>query len=146
MSDNLKDFYQEIILEHSKSPRNFKEMQSPSCCGNGHNASCGDKLKVCLKLNEKKEVDDISFSGIGCAISLASASLMTEAILHKSFDEANKIFQNFHSMLTKECSFECKNMQEEKLKVFCSLKDYPSRVKCATLPWHAMIQAFEEKK
>ncbi len=142
---DIKHLYQEIILEHSRCPRNFKEMDRPTNCANGHNALCGDKLKVCLKLDENQIIKDISFKGAGCAICIASASLMTEAVLGKTLAEAKKIFDHFHSMITSNCDFECLNQTEQKLKALSGVKNYPLRVKCATLAWHTLLLAFQDK-
>ncbi|OGN61650.1 MAG: SUF system NifU family Fe-S cluster assembly protein [Chlamydiae bacterium RIFCSPHIGHO2_12_FULL_27_8] len=141
--EEFKELYQEIILEHSKCPRNFKEMEKPSSCANGHNSMCGDKLIVYLKLDPNKKIIDVSFKGVGCAICIASASLMTEAVLNKSFLETKAIFEKFHNMLTKDCNFECLSISEEKLLALSGVKKYPVRVKCATLAWHTLIEALK---
>ena len=143
MKDDIKELYQEIILEHSRCPRNFKEMDRPSSCARGHNAMCGDKLIVYLKLDKDQIIKDISFKGTGCAICIASASLMTEAVLGKTFIETKKIFEYFHKMVTNDCNFECLNLTEQKLAALSGVKNYPTRVKCATLAWHALMLAFE---
>ena len=143
---DIKELYQEIILEHSRCPRNFKEMERPTNCANGHNAMCGDTLRVCLKLDDKEIIKDISFKGVGCAICIASASLMTEAVLGKTLKEAKKIFDHFHSMVTSDCNFECLNLSEQKLKALSGVKKYPMRVKCATLAWHTLLLAFKDKQ
>jgi len=145
MEDNIKELYKEIILEHSKCPRNFKEMEKPTNCARGHNAMCGDKLIVCLKLDNNEIIKDISFKGTGCAICIASASLMTEAVSGKTLKEAKKVFQYFHDMITKECNLECLNITEQKLAALSGVKNYPTRVKCATLAWHTLLLAFQNK-
>ena len=145
MNEELKELYQEIILEHSRCPRNFKDMDRPTNCARGHNAMCGDKLIVYLKLDKNQIIKDISFKGTGCAICIASASLMTEAVLGKTFLEAKKIFDYFHSMVTKDCNLECLNVTEKKLQALSGVKNYPTRVKCATLAWHALMQAFQQE-
>ncbi|NGX28155.1 MAG: Zinc-dependent sulfurtransferase SufU [Candidatus Anoxychlamydiales bacterium] len=145
MKEDIKELYQEIILEHSRCPRNFKEMERPTTCAKGHNAMCGDKLIVYLKLNKAQIIKDISFKGTGCAICIASASLMTEAVLGKTLAEAKKMFEYFHSMVTDDCNFECLNLTEQKLAALSGVKNYPTRVKCATLAWHAMMLAFQNK-
>lgn len=145
MRDNIKELYQEIILEHSRCPRNFKKMDRPTSCANGHNTMCGDKLTVFLKLDKDEIIKDISFKGAGCAICIASASLMTEAVLGKTLKEAKKIFDHFHTMVTSDCNFECLNLTEKKLKALSGVKKYPLRVKCATLAWHTLLLAFQNK-
>lgn len=143
MSVEFDDLYQEVILDHSKNPRNFREMENPDKVIDGFNPLCGDKIKLFLKVNDGI-VSDISFQGIGCAISTASASLLTESLKGKSVKEAELIFAEFHQLVTdhpKE-KLDCDCLG--KLVVFEGLKDYPMRVKCATLCWHALQAAIKD--
>ena len=135
----IDDLYQEIILDHSKKPRNFGHLESPSAHADGFNPLCGDKLSLELRL-EGDVVKDARFVGAGCAISVASASLMTETLKGKTRAEAEKIFDRFHQLLTSDA------VQTEdlgKLAVFSGVREYPTRVKCATLAWHTLKAALE---
>jgi len=142
MSD-LRDLYQQQILDHNKQPRNFRRMADPSGQAEGHNRSCGDQLTVFLKLRENV-IEDISFDGKGCAISKASASMMTAALKGKSVEEVHAIFESFHEMVASEEELEEAELEElGKLAVFSGVRAYPSRVKCASLAWHTMHAALE---
>jgi nitrogen fixation NifU-like protein len=133
----VHDLYQEVILDHSKRPRNCHPMDDANRKAEGYNPLCGDKLKLFLKM-EGDVVKDVSFMGSGCAISTASASLMTESLKGKTRDEALKLLDHFHELLTTDAA-----IREDlgKLVVFCGVRDYPSRVKCATLAWHTLKSA-----
>ena len=133
----VDDLYQETILDHSKRPRNFRSMDDANRKAEGYNPLCGDKLKLFLKM-EGDVVKDVSFVGSGCAISTASASLMTESLKGKTRQEALKLLDNFHELLTTDAA-----VREDlgKLVVFCGVRDYPARVKCATLAWHTLKTA-----
>lgn len=133
----VDDLYQEIILDHSKRPRNCHPMDDANRKAEGYNPLCGDKLKLFLKL-ENDMVTDASFVGSGCAISTASASLMTESLKGKSREEALKLLDRFHELLTTDSPV---NNDLGKLVVFCGVRDYPARVKCATLAWHTLKSA-----
>ncbi len=137
----VNDLYQEIILDHSKRPRNCHKMDDASSRAEGYNPLCGDKIKLYVKLNDEGVVTDASFVGSGCAISTASASLMTETLKGKSRAEALQLLDEFHKLLTTESP-----VTEElgKLVVFCGVRDYPARVKCATLAWHTLKSALTE--
>jgi nitrogen fixation NifU-like protein len=147
MSD-LRDLYQELILDHSKRPRNFHPMGAGdySCSADGNNPLCGDKIKVFLKL-EGNTIRDLSFQGQGCAISTASASLMTEALKGKTRDEAEKLFRRFHHLVTDGddgvdlSEADTASPDLGKLVVFAGVREYPVRVKCASLPWHTLHAA-----
>ena len=146
---DLKELYQDIILEHGKSPRNFGKFKEYSHKGKGYNPLCGDKVEVYLKLNDKKKVEDLKFEGSGCAISIASTSIMTESVKGKSFESAKKIIGEFLNMIknTKEIdSTELNEDQKIKIMSLSGVKQYPMRVKCATLGWHTLISAMDEKK
>lgn len=134
MVDNL---YQEIILDHSKHPRNCHPMEDATRKAEGYNPLCGDKLKLFIKVKDNI-VKDVSFVGSGCAISTASASLMTESLKGKTRDEALKLLEKFHDLLTTDSPV---THELGKLVVFCGVRDYPARVKCATLAWHTLKSA-----
>ena len=141
---NLKELYQEIILDHGKNPRNLGRAENFNKDAKGHNPLCGDKVHVYLKLNENKKVEDISFEGQGCAISMASASIMTELLSGKNENQTKEIISDFLEMIKKKDILESKNLNEnEKTKLMClsGVKKYPMRVKCATLAWHTLTSA-----
>jgi nitrogen fixation protein NifU and related proteins len=138
MSD-LRDLYQEVILDHSKRPRNFRKLEEANRTAVGHNPLCGDKLAVYLDV-EDGLVTDATFQGAGCAISTASASMMTEAIKGKSIREAEALFEKFQQMLTTPVDEELE-ASLGKLDVFNGVREFPARVKCATLAWHTVHAA-----
>ena len=145
---NLKELYQEIILDHGKNPRNLGRTENFNKDAKGFNPLCGDKVHVYLKLNENKKVEDISFEGQGCAISMASASIMTDLIKGKEEKEAKEIISDFLDMIKEKENLNTKLLNEdEKTKLMClsGVKQYPMRVKCATLSWHTMVSAFDGK-
>ncbi len=134
----LGELYQELILYHSKSPRNFRRIEEASRSAEGYNPLCGDKVKVFLKM-EGDVVSDVSFQGSGCAISTASASIMTETVKGKTQAEAERLFKTFHDLVTGRPP---KSDQElGKLAVFSGVSEFPTRVKCATLSWHTLRSA-----
>lgn len=133
----VDDLYQEIILDHSKRPRNCHPMEDANRKAEGYNPLCGDKLKLYLKM-EDGIVKDVSFVGSGCAISTASASLMTESLKGKTREEAIALLDKFHELLTTDSPV---SNELGKLVVFCGVRDYPARVKCATLAWHTLKSA-----
>jgi len=133
----VHDLYQEIILDHSKRPRNCHPMEDANRKAEGYNPLCGDKLKLYLKM-ENDVVKDVSFVGSGCAISTASASLMTESLKGKTRAEALLVMEKFHDLLTTDSPV---TQELGKLVVFCGVRDYPARVKCATLAWHTLKSA-----
>ena len=141
---NLRELYQEIILEHGKNPRNLRKTENFNKEAKGYNPLCGDKVHVYLKLNENKKIEDISFEGSGCAISMASASIMTSLIKGKEEKEIKEIIEDFLEMIKKKQELNSKNLKEdEKTKLMClsGVKQYPMRVKCATLSWHTLTSA-----
>ncbi|MES2142298.1 MAG: SUF system NifU family Fe-S cluster assembly protein [Pseudomonadota bacterium] len=144
MSD-LRELYQEMILDHGRSPRNYAVMPHANRQAEGFNQLCGDRLTLYLNI-ENNIIKDISFTGSGCAISMASASLMAEALKGKTESEASVFFQNFHELLTTENKLTLANLDFKKLTVFSGVKAYPARVKCATLAWHTLLAAFAQKK
>jgi len=133
----VHDLYQETILDHSKRPRNCRAMEDANRQADGFNPLCGDKLRLYLKV-EGEVVKDASFVGAGCAISTSSASLMTESVKGKTKEEALKLLEKFHELLTTDVSV---SDDLGKLVVFCGVRDYPARVKCATLAWHTLRNA-----
>jgi nitrogen fixation NifU-like protein len=141
--DDLRELYQEVILDHNKRPRNFGVLEEATHRADGHNPLCGDLLSVYVVI-DGDEVKDVRFEGSGCAISTASASLMTEAIKGKSREEAEVLFQDFHELLTGDPSEAGEaSSQLGKLAVFSGVREFPVRVKCATLAWHTLKSALE---
>lgn len=139
----LMDLYQEVILDHNKKPRNHGSLADPDRYAEGNNPLCGDELKIFLKMTGDR-VEDIRFEGSGCAISTASASLMTEAIRGKSVAEIEELFTDFHELLTGDPSVTAQAGAElGKLAVFSGVREFPVRVKCATLAWHTLQAALE---
>ena len=146
---NIKELYQEIVLDHGKNPRNKKKCHGFNKDAKGHNPLCGDKVHVFVKLDKEKKVEDISFEGEGCAISMASASIMTETIKGKEFNVAKKILENFLNMLKEGSKMSMNSLTEDENTTMMSLsgvKRFPMRVKCATLAWHTFIHAAEGKE
>ena len=143
---NLRELYQEIILEHGKNPKNLKKINNFNKDAQGHNPLCGDKVHIYLKLNENKKVEDISFEGSGCAISMASASIMTDLVKGKEENEVKEIIADFLNMIKEKSELNSKILKhEEKIKLMClsGVKQYPMRVKCATLSWHTLTSAID---
>ncbi len=136
----LRDLYQEVILDHNRRPRNFGALPSSNHQAEGYNPLCGDKVTVFLDM-EGGRIQNVSFQGAGCAISTASASLMTEALKGKTAEEARKLFQEFQGLVTKGQDSE----DLGKLAVFAGVREFPMRVKCATLAWHTLLAALNDK-
>jgi nitrogen fixation NifU-like protein len=145
MDQELRELYQEVILDHNKSPRNFRNMEDPTQDAEGYNPLCGDTIHIYLKVNDGI-VTDVSFQGSGCAISKASASLMTSAVKGKTKDEAEKIFKNFLDLITGNLGKNPDKDKLGKLAVFAGVQEFPVRVKCASLAWHTMKAALDEKE
>jgi nitrogen fixation NifU-like protein len=143
MSD-LRDLYQQTILDHTRKPRNKHEMSDATATADGHNPLCGDKIKLFLKVSNGI-IEDISFTGNGCAISTASASMMTEALKGKSLAEVQALFERFHTMLTSPMDRDPDIEVLDKLAVFSGVREFPVRVKCATLPWHTLQAAIKHE-
>ena len=144
---NLKELYQEIILDHGKNPRNLGKFENFNKDAKGHNPLCGDKVHLFLKLDENKKVNDISFEGQGCAISMASASIMTDLIKGKNENEVKEIIEKFLDMIKEKDDISTNLLNDdEKLKLMSlgGVKNYPMRVKCATLSWHALSSALND--
>lgn len=142
-SDALRELYQEVILDHSKNPRNFREIEHASHDAKGHNPLCGDRLSLYIVV-EDGVIKDVSFKGAGCAISTASASMMTEALKGKTQADAEELFGSFHGVVTGKDGADEDALG--KLAVFAGVRDYPVRVKCATLAWHTLNAALAEKE
>lgn len=136
---DLRDLYQEVIMDHNKKPRNFREMSDANHLAHGNNPLCGDALVVFLKLNGDV-IEDVSFQGSGCAISVASASLMTEALKGKTLAEAEVLYDMVHKQMTGE---DIEQSGMGKLEVLSGVKEFPARVKCATLSWHTLHAAMD---
>ncbi|MFL2896109.1 MAG: Fe-S cluster assembly sulfur transfer protein SufU [Candidatus Pelagibacter sp.] len=146
---NLKELYQEIILDHGKNPRNLRKTENFNKDAKGYNPLCGDKVHIYLKLNENKKVEDISFEGQGCAISMASASIMTDLVRGKEEKEVKEIVNDFLEMIKEKNQLNNKILHEdEKTKLMClsGVKNYPMRVKCATLSWHTLTSAINNSQ
>ena len=141
MSD-LRELYQEVILDHNKHPRNFGEIEGADRHADGYNALCGDRLAVYLNLDGER-ITDVAFFGSGCAISKASASLMTDAIKGMTVAEARALFSQFHAMITDDADAPPPE-RVGKLEVLAGVRDYPTRVKCASLAWHTLRAACDD--
>ncbi len=141
MRDDLRDLYQEVILDHTKRPRNFGPLADANRKAEGFNPLCGDRVHVFVQLDGDK-VRDVHFQGSGCAISTASASLMTEAVKGRPEAKVRELFQHFHDLMTVE-DVEPDPETLDKLAVFAGVREFPVRVKCATLAWHTMVAALD---
>ena len=142
MSD-LHDLYQEVILDHNRNPRNYRIIDPSSHHADGFNPLCGDKVSVYLDVKDGV-IHDVSFQGDGCAISTASASLMTEALKGKTVQQARRLFEGFHDLVTTDVAPD--DVAFGKLEVLAGVKEYPTRVKCATLAWHTLQAALADKQ
>jgi nitrogen fixation NifU-like protein len=141
----LRDLYQEVILDHNKSPHNYREMADASRIALGHNPLCGDKMKLYVRIDDDK-IADVAFQGSGCAISKASASIMTDAIMGKSLAEAETLYGKFHDLLTGPPDVKADGAGLGKLAVFSGVREFPARVKCATLAWHTLQTALKNQQ
>jgi len=140
----LSELYQQVILDHNKKPRNFRKLDNANHIAEGYNPLCGDQLTVYLKV-EDDLVQEVGFEGSGCAISKASASMMTQAVKGKSREQVEALFKEFHSMVTGELDEETEENSLGNLKIFAGVREFPVRVKCATLPWHTMHAALHKE-
>lgn len=141
----LSELYQQVILDHNKKPRNFRKLESANHTAEGYNPLCGDQLTIYLSL-AGDAVQEIAFEGSGCAISKAAASMMTQAVKGKSKEQAEELFREFHSMVTGDLDEETDENNLGNLKIFAGVRDFPVRVKCATLPWHTMHAALNNEE
>ena len=140
----LSELYQQVILDHNKKPRNFRKLGNANHTAEGYNPLCGDQLTIYLDL-ENDLVKEVGFEGSGCAISKASASMMTQAVKGKSKEQAETLFKEFHSMVTGALDEENEKNTLGNLKIFAGVREFPVRVKCATLPWHTMHAALNKQ-
>lgn len=145
MDAELRELYQQVILDHNKSPRNFHKMDNHNHDAEGFNPLCGDKIHIYLYVEDDK-IKDISFQGSGCAISKSSASLMSTILKGKTKEEAEIFFERFHNLITGKLGENPSIEDLGKLAVFEGVKEFPSRVKCASLAWHTMVSALREEK
>tara|TARA_A100001015_G_scaffold216629_1_gene243294 strand:- start:2241 stop:2690 length:450 start_codon:yes stop_codon:yes gene_type:complete len=144
----LKELYQEIILDHGKNPRNFGKCKNFTSDAKGHNPLCGDKVHIYAQLNKEKKILDLSFEGEGCAISLASASILTDILKGKDFNVAKIIIDNFLNLIKENKTITLNSLNDDQTTTIMSLsgvKDFPMRVKCATMAWHTLSQVLEKK-
>ena len=143
----IKELYKEIILDHGKNPRNFGKCNNFNKDASGHNPLCGDKVRIFSKLNEKKKVEDISFEGEGCAISLASASILTDIVKGKDYNNTKLIIDNFLNLIKNSKKITINSLDEDQITTIMSLsgvKEFPMRVKCATMAWHTLNDIMEK--
>jgi nitrogen fixation NifU-like protein len=140
----LNDLYQEVILDHNKNPRNFREIENADKTADGHNPLCGDALKLYVSM-ENDTLKDVAFLGSGCAISKASASMMTQVVKGKTREEAEVLFDEFHKMVTGALDIEEDENNLGKLKIFAGVLEFPARVKCASLSWHTLHAALNDE-
>ncbi|MGI8883582.1 MAG: Fe-S cluster assembly sulfur transfer protein SufU [Pyrinomonadaceae bacterium] len=141
----LNDLYQEVILDHNKNPRNFREIENATQTADGNNPLCGDALRVYVEMEDER-VKDVAFKGSGCAISKASASMMTQIVKGKSKAEAETLFREFQNMVTGELDVERDENNLGKLKIFAGVLEFPARVKCASLSWHTLHAALNNEE
>ena len=141
----LNDLYQEVILDHNKNPRNFREIETATNTADGNNPLCGDALRVYVSMEDDK-VADVAFKGSGCAISKASASMMTQTVKGKSKEEAETLFHEFQQMVTGELDTERDENSLGRLKIFAGVLEFPARVKCASLSWHTLHAALNNEE
>src|ERR1700681_3117466 len=137
---DLRDLYHDVILEHSKRPRNFRTLEGANCSAEGFNPLCGDHFTVFLEVEDGK-IRDVVFQGSGCAISKASASMMTQALKGKTRQDADELFEHFHNVVTGHAAAHASDAELGKLTVFSGVSEFPARVKCATLAWHTLQAA-----
>lgn len=140
----LRDLYQEVILEHAKAPRNYRELPGPASKAEGYNPLCGDRCTVFIN-TQGDVIQDVTFQGSGCAISKASASMMTQSLKGKTLQEAEEMFKTFHQMVTGQ-NRDGNKADIGKLKVFAGVSEFPARVKCATLAWHTLEAALHDQR
>lgn len=142
--NELQELYQQVILDHNKNPRNFGTITCATHRAEGHNPLCGDQIDIAAVI-ENDIIKELKFSGSGCAISKASASIMTTLVVGKSVDDAKKLFDTFHSIITADIHDRIDTLEIGKMAVFAGVREFPARVKCASLAWHTMIKALENQ-
>ena len=140
----LSELYQQVILDHNKKPRNFRKLENANHIAEGYNPLCGDHLTIYVNVADEA-VQEIAFEGSGCAISKAAASMMTQAVKGKTREQVEELFKEFHSMVTGELDEETDDNNLGNLKIFAGVREFPVRVKCATLPWHTMHAALNKQ-
>ncbi|VAX37525.1 Putative iron-sulfur cluster assembly scaffold protein for SUF system, SufE2 [hydrothermal vent metagenome] len=145
MNDSQRELYQQVILAHNKNPKNFRTIDPSTHKAEGYNPLCGDHLTVYLNVDQNEIIDDVSFIGDGCAISKASASMMTEALKGKKAEEAEELFEQFHKLIIGDLNPEKDTHSLGKLAIFSGIWHFPSRVKCAGLCWHAVKGALHKE-
>ncbi len=140
-----RGLYEQVILEHNKKPRNFRVMEDANRKADGYNPLCGDQFTVYLKINDEDVIEDVSFQGLGCAISKSSASVMTTLLKGKTKREAEELFVKFHNMVTASPDAPINPDDFGRLAVFSGVREFPVRIKCATLAWHTLLSALDKK-
>ena len=146
---DLKDLYQEIILDHGKNPRNFGKCKDFTNDAKGHNPLCGDKVHIFAQLDNNKKILDLSFEGEGCAISLASASILTDTLKGRDLQFSKKVTDDFLNMLKTKSKISLNSLTEDQITTISSLsgvQEFPMRIKCATMAWHTLLSALEKKR
>ncbi|MBV9571902.1 MAG: SUF system NifU family Fe-S cluster assembly protein [Alphaproteobacteria bacterium] len=143
MDQGLRELYQEVILDHSRHPRRFGALQEATHTGEGYNPLCGDRVKIYLALDAENRIQDIAFEGKGCAISQASASMMTDMLVGRTVEQAEQLMSGFLHLVKGEDTNGLAPEDREQLEVMGGISEFPMRVKCATLPWHTMKSALE---
>lgn len=143
MDSSLRELYQEVILDHSRHPRHFGALEGATHTGEGYNPLCGDRVKIFLALDPENRINDIAFEGKGCAISQASASLMTDMLVGRSVEQAEQLMGGFLHLVKGDDSNGLATEDRERLEVMGGVSEFPMRVKCATLAWHTMKSALE---
>jgi len=138
----ISELYQQVILDHNKKPRNFRELEAATSSAQGYNPLCGDQLRLFVKVDAERRIEDVSFLGSGCAISKASASLLTVNVKGKTVDEARVLFDEFHRLVMGELDPASEN-HLGRLTIFTGVRDFPARVKCASLAWHTLKGALD---
>ena len=148
MNDLLKELYQEIILDHGQEPRNFGTCENHNKSADGHNPLCGDKVHIYLKLDKEKNISGLSFEGEGCAISLASASILTDTLKGRDLQFSKKVTDDFLKMLKNKSKITLNSLSEDQITTISSLsgvQEFPMRIKCATMAWHTLLSALEKE-
>jgi len=144
MDDDIRELYQEVILDHGKNPRNFRHPEDANHEAHGNNPLCGDRLTVYVRVGDDQRIEDVAFEGRGCAISVASASMMTDIVRGKTIAQAEELFDDFHKMCTGgEVAESSPDLEDDmdKLRALSGVRQFPMRVKCATLAWHTLNEA-----
>lgn len=145
MTEELQELYKEVIFDHNKNPRNYGFLEIANKKAEGHNPLCGDHFNIEILVNDEDKIEDIKFHGAGCAISKASASIMTTILKGKTVSEAIDLFNKFKKIITEKKSEDEDELNLGKLAVFCGVREFPTRVKCASLAWNTMYHALEQK-